>query len=349
MKIDLKSPEAQFALELVRSGSELARRVRAETSVKSRIKKDCSPVTLADMGIQAIAGALLEQYFPQAVLVAEEDADYLKIPQGAEDLKRITGYVRTFFPEATPEKICRWIDKGRGEPAGLFWTLDPIDGTKGFLRGGQYAIALAFIKKGKVEMAALGCPELELQDHKSLGKGVGIFAVRGQGCWAASLSTFESEPRHGRAAPLDDLKQSQQWVRLEVSKCRDIHHARVLDSFDPEHKNVEKNRCICEALGTRLDPVSMDSLAKHAVIASGGAEIFFRTLPRKEPEHREKIWDVAAGALAIKEAGGRVTDLEGRELDFGVGHTLAKNPGLVATNGFLHETVLEALRKAAQA
>ncbi len=333
MRIDLKSLEAQFALELLRSGSGLARRIRAETSIKSLTKEDRSPVTLADMGIQAVAGALLERYFPQAILVAEEDADYLNTPKGAEDLKRITEYVRFFSPEATPEKICRWIDKGQGEPAGSFWTLDPIDGTKGFLRGGQYAIALAFIKNGKVEIGALACPELELQDHKALGKGVGILAVRGKGCWAA---------------PLDGLKESQQWVRLEVSKCREIHHARILDSFEPSHKNVEKNQRIREAFGTQTDTFPMDSLAKHAVIASGGAEIFFRTLSRKEPERREKIWDVAAGALAIEEAGGRITDIEGRELDFGAGRTLARNPGLVATNGLLHEKVLSALREAAR-
>jgi 3'(2'), 5'-bisphosphate nucleotidase len=50
--------------------------------------------------------------------------------------------------------------------------------------------------------------------------------------------------------------------------------------------------------------------------------------------------------LAIEEAGGRVTDLEGDKLDFSAGLTLARNPGLVATNGLLHEAVLGALRQA---
>lgn len=333
LKIDLQSPEARFALELIRSGSQLARLIRAEASVKSLTKEDRSPVTLADMGIQAIAGALLERYFPQAVLVAEEDADYLKTPQGAKDLQEVVHYVRSFFSDATPEKVCQWIDRGQGESTDLFWTLDPIDGTKGFLRGGQYAIALALIKKGKVEVAALGCPELELEDHKKLGKGIGVFAVRGQGCWAASLDHFGG---------------SSDWVRLEVSKCREVRDARILDSFDPGHKNTEKNRSIRAMLGIKSEPVALDSLAKHVLIASGGAEIFFRTLPSKDSGHREKIWDVAAGALAIEEAGGRVTDLEGRELDFGAGRTLAKNLGFLATNGPLHQTVLDALRGAAQ-
>jgi len=332
--INLKSPEAQFALELIQSGAGLAGRVRIETSVKSIIKPDHSPVTLADMGIQAIAGALLEQHLPEAVLVAEEDTDLLKTPEGVEDLEKITAYVHSFFPHAESGKVRQWIERGQGKPAGSFWTLDPIDGTKGFLRGGQYATALAFIQDGKVGLAAIGCPELKLQSHKALGKGVGIFAARGQGCWAA---------------PLDSLKKPQRWVRLKVSECRETRQARILDSFDPGHKNAEKSRRICKTLGTLSDPILMDSMVKHAVIASGDAEIFFRTLPGKEPGHREKIWDVAAGALAIEEAGGRVTDLKGRELDFGAGLTLARNPGLVATNGFLHEAVLEVLRQTAEA
>lgn len=286
------------------------------------------------MGIQAIAGALLEKYLPDAVLVAEEDTDHLKTPEGVEDLGKITAYVHSFFPHAKPAKVCQWIERGQGTPAGSFWTLDPVDGTKGFLRGGQYVTALAFIQAGKVELAAIGCPELELQEHKALGKGVGIFAARGRGCWAA---------------PLDGLKDPQGWVRLKVSGCREIRQARVLDSFDPGHKNAEKNKRVLEVLGIRSGPVVLDSMAKHVVLASGGAEIFFRTLPKKEPGYREKIWDVAAGALMIEEAGGRVTDLEGRELDFGAGLTLARNPGLVATNGLLHETVLEALRQVTQA
>lgn len=333
MEVDLKDPGIQFALELIQFSSELAHRIRTESSIRSILKRDHSPVTLADMGIQAMAGALLDQYLPGAVLVAEEDPNYLRTPEGAEDLEKVTGLVHSFFPHARPDRVCRWIERGQGKPAGSFWTLDPIDGTKGFLRGGQYVTALALIKDGKLELAAIGCPELELQSHKTLGKGVGIFAVRGQGC---------------RAFSLDDVEDLKRWVPLQVSSCREINKARILDSFDPEQRNVEKERRIRSALGTLAEPVLMDSMAKHAVIAAGDAEIFFRTLPRKDPDRREKIWDVAAGALAIQEAGGRVTDLEGEELDFGAGLTLAKNPGLVATNGFFHAAVLGALRQVTQ-
>ena len=386
-KNDLQSPEIQFALELIQFSAEMAYRIRGETSVKAILKPDHSPVTLADLSIQAIAGALLDQYLPDAVMVAEEDADYLRTPEGADDLEKITGYVHSFFPHARPDRVSRWIERGnphspsknlkvngaspntnqfprsgdwgnpdcpqgkenksqdspgnlelkengcqeRGKPCGSFWTLDPIDGTKGFLRGGQYVTALAFIQDGQVEMAAIGCPELELQEHKALGKGVGIFAARGRGCHAFAL---------------EDIEDPKRWVRLKVSSCQEILWARQLDSLELAHKHSEKDRRIREVLGLQAEPIMMDSMAKHVVLASGGAEIFFRTLPRKDPVRREKIWDVAAGALAIEEAGGCVTDLEGRALDFGAGLTLARNPGLVATNGIFHDAVLTALQEA---
>jgi 3'(2'), 5'-bisphosphate nucleotidase len=144
------------------------------------------------------------------------------------------------------------------------------------------------------------------------------------------------------------MEDPKKWVRLEVSKCSDLAQARVLDSFETGHQSGDKEQHIKEKLGIQQPSIMMDSLAKQAVLASGGAEIFFRILPRKEPGRREKIWDVAAGALAVQEAGGCVTDLEGRELDFGAGITLARNPGLVATNGIFHEAVLAALREAIQ-
>ena len=332
MNIDLEKPEIQFALETIGFGSELACRIRYEVPIKVLIKPDASPVTLADLGIQAIAGALLAQYLPSAVLVGEERADMLRTVEGRRDLERIAGYLFSFLPQARPEKVCDWIDRGTGKAEGAFWTLDPIDGTKGFLNGGQYAIGLAFIRDGKVEIAALGCPELELPKHYGLGKGVGILAVKGQGCWGASL---------------DNLEDQKKWVRLEVSPCSDIQQARVLDSADFGHKDAEKNKNIKKALGIVPETIALDSMAKHVVLASGGAEIFFRSLPSHRPEFREKIWDVAAGALAIEEAGGRVTDLEGQPLDFSAGNTLARNPGFIGTNGIFHEAVLDVLKKVA--
>ena len=61
------------------------------------------------------------------------------------------------------DEVCRWIDHGGGSQySERFWTLDPIDGTKGFLRGEQYAVALALIVEGRIAVAALACPNLRV-------------------------------------------------------------------------------------------------------------------------------------------------------------------------------------------
>ena len=84
----------------------------------------------------------------------------------------------------------------------------------------------------------------------------------------------------------------------------------------------------------------MDSQAKYAVLAAGDGDVLLRLISPSRPDYREKIWDQAAGSIVIEEAGGRITDLDGKPLDFSHGRTLAKNRGILATNGHLHDAVL---------
>ena len=58
-------------------------------------------------------------------------------------------------------------------------------------------------------------------------------------------------------------------------------------------------------------------------------------------DYEEKVWDHAAGSLIVEEAGGRVTDILGNPLDFSYGKTLKNNRGIIATNDFLHPTILK--------
>ena len=89
----------------------------------------------------------------------------------------------------------------------------------------------------------------------------------------------------------------------------------------------------------------MDSQAKYAVLAAGEGDVLLRLLSPSRPDSREKIWDQAAGSIVIEEAGGRITDLEGKPLDFSHGRTLAKNRGIIATNGHLHGVILQTLKE----
>ncbi|PWT84485.1 MAG: hypothetical protein C5B57_04745 [Blastocatellia bacterium] len=52
------------------------------------------------------------------------------------------------------------IDQGRAAPADRFWTLDPVDGTQGFVRGDQYVVALALMVRGQLAVGGIGCAAL---------------------------------------------------------------------------------------------------------------------------------------------------------------------------------------------
>jgi 3'(2'), 5'-bisphosphate nucleotidase len=89
----------------------------------------------------------------------------------------------------------------------------------------------------------------------------------------------------------------------------------------------------------------MDSQAKYVVLAAGAGDVLLRLISPSRPDYREKIWDQAAGSIVVTESGGRITDLDGKPLDFSQGRTLAQNRGILATNGHLHEAILAGLRK----
>jgi 3'(2'), 5'-bisphosphate nucleotidase len=246
----------------------------------------------------------------------------------------VTHFTAQAIPGAEAEAVCDWIDRGRASSARRFWTLDPIDGTKGFLRGDQYAIALALLVEGQVQVGVLGCPNLELvpgsADHGSLipkigGRGALVIAACRQGTWAT---------------PLEDTGE---FVKLRAAATKDPTRARLLRSFEAGHTNVDQIDVFARKLGIQAEPVRMDSQAKYAVLASGGGELLLRLLSPSKPDYREKIWDHAAGSLIVQEAGGEITDLAGRGLDFSTGRSLTNNRGILVSNKALHTAALQAL------
>jgi 3'(2'), 5'-bisphosphate nucleotidase len=326
-------PEVQFALEAVRQASLLVRQVQVEMVSPALTKDDRSPVTVADFASQALIGRMLGEAFPNDPLVGEEDSAALRAPSESATLAQVTHFVARLAKEATPSAVCAWIDRGCASPARRFWTLDPIDGTKGFLRGDQYAVALALIEDGQVQVGVLGCPNLKdgfLPDFSELlfrnGCGSLAVAVRGGGAWVTALEGTDS------------------FTRLCVSSQLDAAHARILRSFESGHTNISQIDLFAQALGVQAKAVRMDSQAKYAVLAAGQGELYLRLLSPNQPNYREKIWDQAAGALIIEEAGGCVTDLDGKPLDFTAGRELSHNRGILASNRHLHSAALQTLR-----
>jgi len=325
--LDIDSQEMSFALDVVAEASELVQRVQSEMVSSTLTKDDRSPVTIADFTSQALVAARLAAAFPDDSLVGEEDASALRTPEERRRLEQITRFVADCQPQATPEKVAAWIDRGNAAPSGRFWTLDPIDGTKGFLRGEQYAVALALIIDGQVRIGVLGCPNLRdgyLPDIGGPGSLLG--AQQGHGTWLKPLT--------GAAA----------FERLQVSQRSATQQARLLRSYESGHTNTDQIDEFVRDIGIEADPVRMDSQAKYAVLAAGHGDLLLRLLSPSRPDYREKIWDQAAGSLIVQEAGGQITDLDGKVLDFSTGRTLEANRGVIASNSLLHEVALTSLR-----
>ncbi|MFI4875762.1 MAG: 3'(2'),5'-bisphosphate nucleotidase [Blastopirellula sp. JB062] len=308
--------EIEIALQAVSSAAVLCENVRGGEDFQALAKSDRSPVTVADFGSQAIVCRAIRNAFPNDFIIAEEDAGVLRDESQANLRQRVATEVRKVLPEADEAQTLAWIDAGGArEAASRVWTLDPIDGTKGYLRGGQYAVALALIIDGQVEAAALGCPALDEQ-------GSLFWAIRGQGA-------FQRTPEGDRA--------------IRVSTTSDSSEAALCESVESGHSDHDQSAKIAAALQIVRPSVRMDSQAKYAAVARGDADIYLR-LPTIAG-YQEKIWDHAAGALLICEAGGQVSDIDGKPLDFSQGSTLKNNRGVVATNGQLHDLVIAAIAK----
>jgi len=316
--------ELNVAVASVRAASRVCAAVQADlVDEQTLIKKDRSPVTVADFASQAVVCRMIGDVLPADPIVAEEDARQLR--EAPDKLRAsVVEHVGAQIAGADEDQVLAWIDRGGAEPAdGRYWTLDPIDGTKGFVRGEQYAVALALIENGRVLLGVLGCPGL------ACGQATGVLlsAVRDQGAAAASLSS---------------ANDAAQPVR--VSDVSDGAAARFCESVESAHSDQSRSVAIAKRLGITGEPVRMDSQAKYAAVARGDATIYMR-LPTRA-DYRECIWDHAAGAIVVEEAGGRVSDIDGKPLDFGRGRRLEDNRGVVATNGLMHDRVIEAIAAA---
>jgi 3'(2'), 5'-bisphosphate nucleotidase/inositol polyphosphate 1-phosphatase len=119
-------------------------------------KVDTSPVTVADFSVQTVVTMVLERDLPSECppfrLVAEEDADNLARPEMESVLDSVVDAVNGVLAPAAVSRgdVISTLRKGNygGGVEEPFWVLDPIDGTKGFLRGGQYAVGLALVQRG---------------------------------------------------------------------------------------------------------------------------------------------------------------------------------------------------------
>lgn len=322
------SAEKEVATAAATAAAKVCQHVR-QTMVANTMamqKEDQSPVTVADFAAQAVVCRALLEAFPNDPVVAEEDADALR--NNPTRLEQVFQCVQTVLPSSTtPEEVTTWIDHGNGQVSSRYWTLDPIDGTKGFLRGDQYAVALALVADGQVQVGVMACPTLTLEGKDGSITGILFVAVRGQGATMQPLK--------------EDSKAPPQPIHVSNS------NPRMVESFESAHSNQSLQKSIAEAAGITTESLRMDSQAKYGVVASGQAALYLRLPNAKKPNYKENIWDHAAGSIVLEEAGGCVTDMNGNSLDFTKGDKLT-GTGVVVSNGEIHEKVLAALQQKCQ-
>jgi histidinol-phosphatase len=180
------------------------------------------------------------------------------------------------------------------------WYIDPIDGTHNFIRGVPlFGTLLAVERDGELQAAVLSAPALRER----------WWARRGGGAWAHSAD--EAAPRRIRVSRVAALADAQ----LLYGSGHDIEVSGRAPGFHALLGEVWRERGFGDFWG-------------YALLAEGAAEAMI--------EVDLSSWDAAAPTVLIEEAGGRVTDLDGRRaIDSG---------SFLATNGLLHDEVLRRLR-----
>ena len=171
------------------------------------------------------------------------------------------------------------------------WIIDPLDGTTNFAHGfPQFCVSVAYERRGRVQL------------------GVVYDALKKE-CFVA---------QRGRGARLNGKP-------IHVSTTPSLSAALLSTGFPYDRR--ERRRyylCFWEELMTRAQGVRRTGAAALdlAYVAAGRTDGFW--------EFGLKAWDVAAGALLVEEARGRVTNMDGSPLDLA-------GANILATNGRLHE------------
>ena len=311
------------AIRAVGAAMALTRRAQGRLLAGHTLTKtDHSPVTVADFAVQAVVTTILSEGVETLTMIGEEGTDDLAGDAGAPLLAGVTALAadalgRDIAPAAVLDAIALG---GHDATEGRVWTLDPIDGTTGFLRGDQYAIALALIEDGSVVLGVLGCPNLPNPD----GSRGALFVATPSACTSRSGDATES-------------------FDVAVTRPASLADARFCESVESGHSDHDASARIAALLGITAEPYRIDSQCKYGAVARGDASIYLR-LPTRA-DYVEKIWDHAAGAFVVQQAGGRVTDVDGRPLDFSHGRGLSANRGVIATDGSHHDEVVTAVRR----
>ncbi len=178
-----------------------------------------------------------------------------------------------------------------GEDADYQWIIDPLDGTRNFIHGfPHFAVSIAVMHKNKLEYGV-------------------IYDPARQECFTAA---------RGKGAQLNDR-------RIRVASRKELHHCLLGTGFAYRHRDKEAAlpaQCLQAIMPICGDIRRAGAAALDlAYVACGRLDGFW--------EWGLRIWDIAAGVLLVKEAGGLVTDPLGQEDYLQSGHVVAANPAVL--------------------
>ncbi len=324
---------AQIAREAVLDAVTVCRRAARRLDSLGRLAKgDDSPVTVADFASQAVIVHRLRGLGP---ILGEEQATILRDPGHAALRGAVVEAVRPVWPDASTRAVLDAIDGAGAEPTDDgYWTVDPIDGTRGFVRGGQYAVCLAWIVGGQPQLALLGCPNLPQSIDPSSDSPVVEIDPGGTLMVAEAGQPLRWGPATRPLPPLHTVEPPSTTRPGPVV---------VTHSVESRHSRLDDMARLLEALPDRVVIRPADSQAKYGMVARGQAHAYLR-IPADRQRH-ELIWDHAPGWLVATTAGMRVTDLRGDALDFRPGARLVNNYGVVCAHPALHGSLLREIER----
>jgi histidinol-phosphatase len=219
--------------------------------------------------------------------------------------RRVETIIRGRIADRYPEHGLVGEEYGEAEAGagGERWYIDPIDGTHNFMRGlPHFATLLAVERDGEVQVGVISAPAI----------GQRWYATRGGGAWVVGGPANPPDPRRLHVSTVDAVGRAQVLYR----SLGDMNASRVAAGFQRLVRAVWRERGFGDFWG-------------YTLVADGVAEAMI--------EQDLHPWDLAAPWILVEEAGGRITDFDGRR-------SFERGEGF-ATNELLHDAVLDVLRE----
>ncbi len=248
----LDSQSLQYLVDLADAAGEAIMSVYAKRDqLQHALKADSSPLTEADLASNEVLVKGLQTRWPQVPVLSEES-------------------VNTF---------------AEGEKPALYWAVDPLDGTKEFIKGnGEFTVNIALVLNGEPQGVVVGAPALGLMYAGAFG------------------DVCDLEPTAKK-------RDANGWQSIQVSsvKADSLGDKPLRVAMSRSHPSAELAKWLEQF--TKVDGRDIGSSLKFCLVAEGAVDVY----PRLGPTC---IWDTAAGHALVAAAGGVVNKWDDRPLTY---------------------------------